>query len=172
MPLRFLIDNDLSHRLAESLREAGYDALHVRDVSMQNARDAEIFARASQDQRIIVAADTDFGTLLANRAERNPSVILFRGVGMRRPDRQAAVLLENLSHVVTDLEKEVLSCLRPGESESARSLSQDRGLAPVQDEEFSHAAIALRVLESMSASSITSDIPAYLETLASPPQIE
>lgn len=41
-------------------------------------------------------------------------MILFWGVGMRRPDRQVAVLLENLSHVVTDLEKGSLVVFEAG----------------------------------------------------------
>lgn len=74
MSLRFLIDNALSPDLAEALREVSYDAVHVRDLHLQVASDEEIFARAASEQRIIVSADTDFGTLLAlrdSRYERN-----------------------------------------------------------------------------------------------------
>ena len=69
------------------------------------ARDAAIFARAASDQRVIVSADTDFGTLLANRDQRYPSVILFRGSGTRRPDQQISLLLENVSRVSEALEE-------------------------------------------------------------------
>lgn len=105
MSLRFLIDNALSPHLVEALREAEHDALHVRDLEMQAAPDEEIFAWAASNQRVIVSADTDFGTLLALRAERSPSVVLFRGRGTRRPDQQSALLLENLPRLSEDLEE-------------------------------------------------------------------
>jgi predicted nuclease of predicted toxin-antitoxin system len=97
------VDNALTPGVSIKLRDAGYDSIHVRDIEMQTESDDVIFARATAEERIIVSADTDFGTLLALRQERRPSVILSRRGSQRHPDIQARLLLARLPAMATSL---------------------------------------------------------------------
>jgi predicted nuclease of predicted toxin-antitoxin system len=97
--VRLLIDNALSPRVAAGLREAGHDAIHVRDYDMARARDPLILQRAAEESRILVTSDTDFGALLALGRLDHPSVILLRVPSSRTTEDKLALLLAHLPSI-------------------------------------------------------------------------
>jgi predicted nuclease of predicted toxin-antitoxin system len=86
------------------LRTAGHDVSHVREVGLQAAADQVVLAAAEAEQRVVVSADTDFGTLLSRSGAKLPSVLLIRRLVGRRAAEQAATILANLPAVADDLE--------------------------------------------------------------------
>ena len=103
--MRFLVDNPISPVLAEALCREGHDAVHVLDYSLQAAPDEVIFERASQENRIIVTGDTDFGLLAARTRIQKPSIILFHHSLPHRPSEQARILVRNLPKFSIALEQ-------------------------------------------------------------------
>jgi predicted nuclease of predicted toxin-antitoxin system len=103
--MRFLVDQCLSPDFAQALADAGHDAVHLRDVGMQRASDPEVLEFARTHDRVLVSADSDFRTLLAQTAATRPSVVIFRRATDRRPTAQARLLIANLPAIVEALDE-------------------------------------------------------------------
>lgn len=101
--MKFLIDECLRPALAERLRAAGEDAVHVTEIGLAGSDDTTVMERARIDGRVVVSADTDFGEMLAASAATWPSVVLFRGRSHRAEDL-AGVLLSMLPTLEADLD--------------------------------------------------------------------
>ena len=64
---KFLIDENLSPRLADFLRSLGYAASAVRDVGLTGSSDEEVVAWAKTHKHIVITRDIGFGYTYAVR---------------------------------------------------------------------------------------------------------
>lgn len=112
--MKFLVDNALSPQVSLGLNEAGYDSAHVRDYNMQSAADVDIFELAKKQDRILISADTDFGTLLALGQDSKPSFILFRRGTARQPKLQIKILVANLPNLENSLNSGCVAVFETG----------------------------------------------------------
>jgi predicted nuclease of predicted toxin-antitoxin system len=97
--MRFLVDKNVSFRICAPLIAAGHDAVHVDEVGLGSAPDLDVLLLAASEERVVVSADTDFGTLLAASRATTPSVILTREISTMASSELAALLLANLAAI-------------------------------------------------------------------------
>ncbi len=76
--MRFLADMGVDQRVVDWLRSQGHDAIHLREQGLHRAADADIFAKAIVENRIVLTFDLDFGEILALAGAAAVSVVLFR----------------------------------------------------------------------------------------------
>jgi predicted nuclease of predicted toxin-antitoxin system len=76
--VRFLADMGVSMTTIGALREAGGEAVHLREEGLLTLADDQILEKAIKEQRVILTFALDFAELLAAGGGRSPSVVLFR----------------------------------------------------------------------------------------------
>lgn len=111
--MKYLLDANLSHRVADLLRSAGLDATHVREYDLHRADDEEIVRFAHTENRVIVSEDTDFGEILAKSGRDAPSLVLLRSANAWTPEQQATLLTANLPGLEEELGRGAVAVLEP-----------------------------------------------------------
>src|SRR5262249_36970287 len=81
--IRLMLDQGVARDAAVQLRDAGFECIHVGEIGMWNATDAEILAIAAEKSATIVTLDADFHAILAVSGSSKPSVIRLRLEGLR-----------------------------------------------------------------------------------------
>jgi predicted nuclease of predicted toxin-antitoxin system len=112
MAMKLLLDQGLPLSAASLLRDVGIDSIHVGEIGMSEAEDAEIIHRARQEQRIVATLDSDFHTLLALDEATSPSVIRIR-IERLRAQALADLLLMVIAECQDDLEKGAAVTVEP-----------------------------------------------------------
>ena len=76
--MRFLADMGVSLRVVEWLRSNGHDTKHLHEERLHRMPNGEIFEKATNENRVIITFDLDFGEIVALSKGRKTSVVLFR----------------------------------------------------------------------------------------------
>ena len=95
--MRFLLDENVSYRIASHLKAAGHDAVHVSEIGLASTDDAVILARAREESRVLVSGDHDFVHMLFASGDALPSLVLVREVEVLRSAELAELLLAALA---------------------------------------------------------------------------
>ena len=78
MNLKFLIDENLSWRVAEALQKLGIDALHIKDVGLQGKEDEIIMDYAIKENRVLLTQDSDFADIRNYPLGTHKGIIRFK----------------------------------------------------------------------------------------------
>jgi predicted nuclease of predicted toxin-antitoxin system len=101
--MRFLLDENVSYRVAGQLKAAGHEAVHVGEIGLTSTDDAVILGRARGEDRVLVTADHDFVQMLFASGDAGPSLILVRDVEALRAGELARLLLDALASGLAEM---------------------------------------------------------------------
>jgi predicted nuclease of predicted toxin-antitoxin system len=103
--IRFLADENVSHRVVERLRAAGFEVAAI-GLTNPGASDSDVLAMARRDGRILITEDRDFGELVVRQRLEIQGVVLLeldRLSNIAEADRVAAVLSTNVDKLSGNL---------------------------------------------------------------------
>jgi predicted nuclease of predicted toxin-antitoxin system len=102
--VNFLVDAPLPRRLAELLRQAGFDAIHTLDLPLRNRTpDTAINELSVAERRIVVTKDADFIDSLVLRGL--PWKLLLVSTGNISNSDLMALFFANLDRIATGFDE-------------------------------------------------------------------
>jgi predicted nuclease of predicted toxin-antitoxin system len=102
--LLFLVDAQLPPLLAEALRQAGCEAVHVIDLGFQAATDEQIWDEAISRSAVLVTKDRDFA--LRRAAMNDGPAILWVRVGNTSNRKLIELVLRALPAIIAAIERD------------------------------------------------------------------
>ncbi|EDZ92551.1 MULTISPECIES: DUF5615 family PIN-like protein [Limnospira] len=97
--MKFLVDAQLPLRLARFLQNAGYDAIHPRDLPQENATpDSALNAVSRQEKRVLITKDADFVESFLLKTE--PYKLLLVSTGNIKNDDLENLFQQNLGQII------------------------------------------------------------------------
>jgi len=110
--MKILVDMNLSPIWVQVLRDAGFEAIHWRDIGQHDASDLVVLGWAEQHGHVVFTHDLDFGAILAASGAAAPSVIQFRVVDPL-PSTDAAGVIRAIRRFETELREGALISIEP-----------------------------------------------------------
>jgi predicted nuclease of predicted toxin-antitoxin system len=95
--MKFLLDENVSYRVASHLKTAGHDAIHVSEIGLTSTDDSVILARARGESRVLLSGDHDFVQMLFASGDALPSLVLVREVETMPAAELAALVVAALA---------------------------------------------------------------------------
>jgi predicted nuclease of predicted toxin-antitoxin system len=106
--MRFLFDQNISHRILEKLPDLFEGSTSVKKEGLINAADKTIWDFAKRNNFIIVTQDSDFNDLTALNGF--PPKIIWIRVGNLKTEEIADMLIKNQNSIQDFLNNEDLGC--------------------------------------------------------------
>ena len=100
--MKFLIDVCAGGRMKTRLIEQGHDVLEVREFD-QSMTDSEVLEIASDQKRIIITVDKDFGELLVVKRDKICSVIRLPDVCFEKRAELVDIVIDNYKKQLSSL---------------------------------------------------------------------
>lgn len=76
--MRFKLDENLPSEASDRLREAGWDAMSVRDQGLGGAADQDLAQVCRVEQRVFLTYDIDFANIRAYPPSDHAGLVVFR----------------------------------------------------------------------------------------------
>ena len=93
----FLVDEDLPFSLAQALRAAGVDAIHVSEAGLRSRPDGDVLEYAVKDGGAVITCDIEFGSVPKYPLGSHCGVVVCRFRGRVAVEAMKARVVEALS---------------------------------------------------------------------------